>query len=328
MAIVVAAVVVAATIALSISSTTTTTETIPEVSTSITTTTVTVTSTDSGGPTTSSNATTATSVSSYSGSDSQNQGTPVEIVSVKLANTTIGSHVVFDVTFKNVGNSTVYYAAYDGRTSPVSASITSSFAISRQSTATGIDCMRTISAVALAPGAVASAETTDCVDSANYGISSAGVIHALIDVMWFTSASAVLSEAPQSTSVSEDFSVGSTSTVTAPAGGRLYEVIFKQSGDCTPTIYAEPWSVTLGPWTVAEPSNATLPISTAGGAYDPNLVNESTITFSVPDGQYAYSTDMGGWNIGNPTGVVNVDGADVMVLVQGPLVSCTMTTSG
>ncbi len=311
-AIVVAAVVVAATIGLSISSTTTTTKTVPEVSTSTITTTV-------------------TSISIYSGSESssQNPGTPVQIVSVKLVNTTIGSHVVFDVTFENVGNSTVYYAVYDGRTSPVSASITSSSAISPQSTATGsFDCMRTISVVALAPGAVASAETTDCVDSTNYEISSAGVIQAVITVMWITNSSALPTEAPQSVSVSEDFAVGSASTVTTPASGQLYEVIFKQTGDCTPTVYAEPWSVTLGPWTVAEPSNATLPISTTGGAYDPNLVNESTIIFSVPNGQYPYSVDMGAWNIGNPTGVVKVDGADVMVLVQGPLVSCTMTTSG
>ena len=306
-----AAVVVAAAIALSTSGITTITKTLPEVSTSIVTTTVTVTSTGPLGP----------------DNSSQKPGTPVEIVSADLVNTAIGSHVVFDVTFKNVGNSTVYYATYDGRTSPVSASITSSSAVSPQSTATGTDCMRTISTVALAPGAVASAETTDCVDSDNYEISSAGVIQTVITVRWSTNASAVLSGSPQSTSVSEDISVGSASTSTAPAGGRLYEVIFKQSGDCTPTIYAEPWSVTLGPWTVAEPSNATLPISTSGGAYDPNLVNESTIIFSVPNGQYSYSVDMGGWNIGNPTGVVNVDGADLMVLVEGPLVSCTMTTT-
>jgi len=305
-AIVVAAVVVAATIGLSISSTTTT-RTVPEVSTSTITTTV-------------------TSISIYSGSysSSHSPGAPVQIVSVKLVNTTIGSHVVFDVAFENVGNSTIYYASPDGRTSPVSASINSSSAISPQSTATGIDCMRTISAVALAPGAVASAETTDCVDPNNYEIASAGVIQAVVTVRWSANASAVFSGI---TSVSEDFAVGSASTVMASAGGRLYEVIFKQTGDCTPTVYAEPWSVTLGPWTVAEPSNATLPISTTGGAYDPNLINESTIIFSVPDGQYPYSVDMGAWNIGNPTGVVNVDGADVMVLVQGPLVSCTVTTS-
>jgi hypothetical protein len=145
--------------------------------------------------------------------------TPVEIVSVNLVNATVGSHVVFDVTLKNVGNSTVYYAVYDGRTSPVSASITSSSAISPQSTATGIDCMRTISVVALAPGAVASAETTDCVDSVNYEISSAGVIQAIITVRWWTNASAFLSENPQSISVSQDFSVGSTSAPASSCNG-------------------------------------------------------------------------------------------------------------
>jgi hypothetical protein len=57
------------------------------------------------------------------------------------------------------------------------------------------------------------------------------------------------------------------------------------------------------------------------------LLNESTIIFSVPNGQYSYSVDMGSWNVGNPTGVVKVDGVDVTVLIEGPLVSCTMTTS-
>ncbi len=117
-----------------------------------------------------------------------------------------------------------------------------------------------------------------------------------------------------------------TGTATAPAGSRLYEVTFKQSGDCTPTVYAAPWSVTLGPWTVAEPSNATLPIATNSGSAGPSDVNYSSITFSVPNGQYQYSIAVG-WSFGNPSGVITVNGGDVMVLLQGPEVSCTMTST-
>src|SRR5208283_2639623 len=61
-----------------------------------------------------------------------------------------------------------------------------------------------------------------------------------------------------------------TGTLTFPAGARLYEVTFKQSGDCTPTAYAAPWSVTLGPWTVVEPSSAAFPVSTGSGTAGPS----------------------------------------------------------
>jgi hypothetical protein len=113
-----------------------------------------------------------------------------------------------------------------------------------------------------------------------------------------------------------------TAPTTPPPGGRLYDVIFKQSGACTPTVYAAPWSVMLGPWTVAEPPNATLPISTTYGSATPSYMNDSMIIFAVPNGQYPYNVTMG-WSVGNPTGTVSVEGADVMVLVQGPQVSCT-----
>ncbi len=116
-----------------------------------------------------------------------------------------------------------------------------------------------------------------------------------------------------------------TSNVT-PSSGRLYEVVFKQSGTCTPTAYEVPWSVTLGPWTVAEPSNASVPLDTGAGYAGPEFVNESVIVFSVPNGQYPYNvTAVSGF--GNSTGVVNVDGADVMVLLEGPFTGCTMSTA-
>jgi hypothetical protein len=77
---------------------------------------------------------------------------------------------------------------------------------------------------------------------------------------------------------------------------------------------------------VAEPSNAVLPISTSSGTAGPSYANSSVIVFSVPNGEYQYSIAVG-WNFGNPSGTINVNGADVMVLLQGPLISCTMTTT-
>ena len=117
-----------------------------------------------------------------------------------------------------------------------------------------------------------------------------------------------------------------TGTLTFPAGAHLYEVIFKQSGDCTPTSYAAPWSVTLGPWTVVEPSNAAFPVSTGSGTAGPSYANSSVIAFSVPNGNYQYSMAVA-WNFGNPSGVVNVNGNDVTVVLQGPLISCTSTST-
>jgi hypothetical protein len=120
--------------------------------------------------------------------------------------------------------------------------------------------------------------------------------------------------------------VTSSNATTPLASGRLYEVVFKQSGACSPTAYAAPWSVTLGPWTVAEPSNASLPISTSNGSAGPYYVNESTIAFSVPNGDYQYRIAVG-WGFGNPTGNVTVDGSDITVLLEGPFISCTSTVN-
>ena len=130
------------------------------------------------------------------------------------------------------------------------------------------------------------------------------------------------------TSVSTSIATVTTTSTpeTLPSGARLYQVIFKQTGDCTPTAYAAPWSVTLGSWTVAEPSNATLPIDTRIGSASPSFADDSVIVFSVPNGEYNYSIAVG-WSFGNPSGVIDVSGADVMVLLQGPFIACTTTTT-
>jgi hypothetical protein len=115
---------------------------------------------------------------------------------------------------------------------------------------------------------------------------------------------------------------------TSPAGGaRLYDVTFHQSGACSPLAYVAPWSVTLDNQTIAEPSNATLPIPGGPYAAGPDFQNLSTIAFSVPNGLYQYSLSPSG-AFAQPAGTVTVDGSDVSIEVDGPVLSCTTTTTG
>ena len=88
--------------------------------------------------------------------------------------------------------------------------------------------------------------------------------------------------------------VTSTTTLTVqtgstPSQARLYKVAFRQMGACSPTLFAVP-SVTLGNQTLAEPSNASLPVQ--AGTASPQNPND-TITFSVPDGVYPYTKPRG-----------------------------------
>jgi hypothetical protein len=118
----------------------------------------------------------------------------------------------------------------------------------------------------------------------------------------------------------------SSGTVTAsvPVESQLYDVTFRQSGACSPLAYVAPWSVTLGNETVAEPSNATLPIP--GGPYlaGPQYQGLSTIVFSVPNGIYQYSLAPSG-AFAQAAGSVTVNGSDVSIEVNGPVLSCATT---
>jgi hypothetical protein len=112
-----------------------------------------------------------------------------------------------------------------------------------------------------------------------------------------------------------------TTTTTAtevPASIPLHMVTFNESGECG--AYADTWAVTLGNITLAQPSNATLPIFTeagvAGGAY--KMI--SKIIFTLPDGVYHYSVTSG-WGLSPSEGIVDVNGFDVVVQIQGPFVA-------
>ena len=115
-----------------------------------------------------------------------------------------------------------------------------------------------------------------------------------------------------------------TLETSSAAETQLYDVTFHQSGACSPLAYVAPWSVTLGNETVAEPSNTTLPIPGGSYAAGPENQNLSTIAFSVPDGVYQYSLSPSG-AFASPVGSVTVNGSDVSIEVNGPVVSCTTT---
>jgi hypothetical protein len=120
--------------------------------------------------------------------------------------------------------------------------------------------------------------------------------------------------------------VASNGTVTTSPSveTRLYDVTFHQSGACSPLAYVAPWSVTLGNETIAEPSNATLPIPGGSYAAGPENQNLSAIVFSVPDGVYQYSLSPPG-AFASPLGSVTVNGSDVSIEVSGPVLTCTTT---
>jgi hypothetical protein len=115
----------------------------------------------------------------------------------------------------------------------------------------------------------------------------------------------------------------SGATATGPAGPRLFEVTFHQSGACSPLAYVAPWSVTLGNETVVEPSDAALPIS-GGFVAGPEYQNLSTIVFAVPDGVFQYTLAPSG-AFSQPAGSVTVNGTDVAVELSGPDVTCTIS---
>jgi hypothetical protein len=78
-------------------------------------------------------------------------------------------------------------------------------------------------------------------------------------------------------------------------------VVFKQTGDCHPAIYAEPWLVTQGSYTEAEPAGTTLPL--AASASDPSFANASVIVFAVPNGVYRYNI-IDNWQFDDRSGMV------------------------
>ncbi|HZW55839.1 MAG TPA: hypothetical protein VFF30_06075 [Nitrososphaerales archaeon] len=125
------------------------------------------------------------------------------------------------------------------------------------------------------------------------------------------------------TSTSIATSVSSTS---APQG--YHNLIFNQTGWCSPQVYLAPWAVSLSNGiTIAQPSNATLPLPEKGVyTYSQAYTNYSVITFRVSDGIYNYNVYPKSEFPGQSSGTVIVKGADVTVQLSTIAVPCRSST--
>ncbi len=105
-----------------------------------------------------------------------------------------------------------------------------------------------------------------------------------------------------------------TSILTQTRTSQLYQVEFLQESNCPYGSWLYPWGVMVGNQTIVQPSNATLPLSFNGN----HLTGESsysTIWFSLPNGTYSYTTIPDDSLGSAQSGIVTVDGGDVVVLV-------------
>jgi hypothetical protein len=105
----------------------------------------------------------------------------------------------------------------------------------------------------------------------------------------------------------------------------LYELRFNQTSPCSPPFYLIPWSVTLGNgMSIAEPSPRDNFSECCAGSQ--SYTNYSSIVFSVPNGNYTFSTN--GPQFFTESGNVTVDGKDVTVMLEQEIASCgSITTS-
>ncbi len=129
----------------------------------------------------------------------------------------------------------------------------------------------------------------------------------------------------------------STNPVSSQSTRDFVNATFFQVGVCSPPVYPTPWLVKLTGTTrsglgVNEsqelPPGADLSIYSSGG-YQASTAgaNMSKMVFqSVPAGVYSYDVTPHG-AFYNPTGSFTVDGAaNLLIALEGPVVSCTTTT--
>jgi hypothetical protein len=124
-------------------------------------------------------------------------------------------------------------------------------------------------------------------------------------------------------------SLSQRTTVEANPGPRLYTVTFIEGTICYPPIHPMMWGVTLGDVTKTQPPNVTLSQIEANSHTDDKF-NATTITFSVPPGEYTFAlfpsfmhlASVDGSIIGGQTGLLTVSDLNVTIHMAG-LVPCT-----
>jgi hypothetical protein len=114
-----------------------------------------------------------------------------------------------------------------------------------------------------------------------------------------------------------------TGTTGASSAGSIFTVTFQQAGTCSPTIYAPKWSVTLGNVTKSAQTN-----NTASNTAYAEPLPPPPIVFSVTNGVYQYSVSPSNDEFQPASGTVTVNGANVVVVVAGPVTSCTAVATG
>lgn len=103
---------------------------------------------------------------------------------------------------------------------------------------------------------------------------------------------------------------------------KYYDLIFVQSGVCSPPIYAEAYVVVLNNKTTqTEPAGGSIPAYAAGTQYK----IYSNMTFTVAQGTYSYSA--GGSYYISQTGTVTIIDANATVVVQDTATCTTNSTS-
>jgi len=113
------------------------------------------------------------------------------------------------------------------------------------------------------------------------------------------------------------------------ATSHLYQLEFVQESNCPYGSWLVPWGAMINHQTIAQPPNATLPLSYGATRLTGNSTY-STILFSLPNGTYNFSIlpndPLGTEQSGN----VTVDGSKVVVLVYAFITSmgCSSATTG
>jgi len=109
----------------------------------------------------------------------------------------------------------------------------------------------------------------------------------------------------------------------------LYQLEFVKESNCPYGSWLVPWGAMINHQTIAQPPNATLPLSYGATRLTGNSTY-STILFSLPNGTYNFSIlpndPLGTEQSGN----VTVDGSKVVVLVSAFITSmgCSSATTG
>ena len=157
-------------------------------------------------------------------------------------------------------------------------------------------------------------------------------VFAAVSAIEYSHASSSATTTITSTLTPTTTTTAGTIVVTTTIITGVNSVTFTQQGDCSPTVYIAPWSLTIrGNATDGSsisiyrqlPVNGPAPVN-GGYTASASDLSYSMMTFSLPAGTYSYSAVPHG-AFYNPTGNFTVSGsnqATTFVLV-GPVVSCS-----